>query len=203
MSSTTSTTALSSLVAEYPSADKARKAAIRTTLTAEMKGHLKAGRFVEAQDTFAAIEALAPASAPKAEVDWSQKVADRRATLVRALAILDEGTRPEGVPSEVTLEVREGVADEDKASAIALARVTRNAEGVSIQDVVTKAFEGLKSGAFLTFAQVAQRGGHPNGSGATGALAARVDWNTLATTLEGVVPQEAVAGKSPKGLVKA
>lgn len=89
------------LVAAYDRATGAAKAAIRRHVMDEMGNAIRSGDFVVAKIYADAVDAMAPASAEKAPVDYANLIKVRVATYLRAAAIMAGGlTYPDGTPDD-------------------------------------------------------------------------------------------------------
>jgi hypothetical protein len=199
--STKSAVVVRDYAAEYAAATGPAKAAVKREAEAEMKSALLAGDFDRAKSLAEIVAGLAPAKPEKAPVDYRQLVADRVATLRAAAEALESGlVRPAGVPDEVDLaDLPEGKSDDETATKLAKSRIVRGYN--SIQAAVDRAFDGAESGTFLTCTEIANRGATEDYRPSPGAVAARTDWDTLETTLEGVTPVNGDNGRG-RGYVK-
>lgn len=189
---------------EYAALDKSGKARARKSVDDRMRSAIRRGDLSFAQECSEWLDNMKSATKRTAEpVDYRQLVADRIATLRHAADLLESRlVRPDTMPEAVDLsDLPEGAIDTESARTIARTKISRRTTREVIQGVVDDAFADLPNGAFLTFAQVGVMGGHPRGSGASGAIAARVDWDDMTTTLDGVIPSERTATQ-PRGLIK-
>ncbi len=170
---------VSGVIAAYNQADKAEKAKIRATLSAQMRSAIMAGDLQLAQAIMTAQnECKGNNNEPKAEVDFADVLAARIATLRAAADALESGKLvPAGFPDGFVFDGRTGSADEETASKIATTKVTRTRSGErhSIEEVIERAFEGLESGATLKVSEIARRGAIEGYNPSQGAIAARIN----------------------------
>lgn len=212
-------------IADYAAATGPAKVAVRNRADEASKAAIRAGNAESAKAWLNATDRMVPTSAKKSvEIDWTSRVIDRAASLYMAVERIVGGFVPDGVPSDsldmnrVTWDAiksrveiawaAESGSDGDEiaksADAVASAKVGRSVVRNDIQSVVSRAFDGLDTGAFLTVAEVATKGGTTDYRPSDGAIAARVAWTKsgLPTTLTGVVPVDA-DGATARGFKKA
>lgn len=203
------TTATKITVSAYADGDAKTKGKIRADLNKIIMDALGSGDFATAQATKITLDqclASSKARAPKITVDPKITLANRVATLRAAADMIESGKIiPTGLDLGDDFKIGEvnftaGVADADAATKIAGAKITRSVERNSIQGALDRAIEGLDSGTFLTCTEVANKGRDGEYRPSPGAVAARVDWDTLETTLEGVTPVSATT-TTPRGFV--
>lgn len=180
MTKNTATVVAIPTLADYQSADKDGKAAIRKAVRATMLDAVKNGDLPTAQAAQAALDGYSPAKPERAEVDYQQVLATRISVLRQAAFALEQGhVVPDGFPEGFTFD-KETVADETatdivaEGAKVALTKVTRSGNRSDIEAAIEAAFDGMPSGTFLTCSEIANKQGLPS----QGAVAARwPNWN--------------------------
>lgn len=194
------------IVAEYTSANRSRKAAIRSQLTDAIATQIRNGDLIAAQTAVAARDACATERKSAEPTDYAFKLAQRIATLREAADMLANGTvvpdgfptdweRPESLPTDVD-------ADSTAANVIASAKIVRSAVrrdlGALIVSVVPQPCEYMSVRDVAN--AIARKTGGEYGTDADGAIAARLFPNNGKCTLgHGIVPVPMTSDR-PRGL---
>ena len=197
---------INDLAAAYQSADKSDKAKIRKSLDDIMRTNLSAGEFMIAQAAHEALAGLVSKSPEKVEIDYSQVLADRIATLRYAADCLESGSLVPTGWDDVTIDrstLPRGTVDVEAADKIATAKITKSGDRHSIDDVVARAIEGKSAGTFMKVSEVRLAGAIDGYSPSDGAIAARLFPKSGDCTLTGVIPAEATADRPVRGLIVA
>lgn len=194
------------VVREYPSANRSRKAAIRTELNNAIRTHVMAGDLPAGQTAVNALNACATERKSSEPTDYAFKLAQRVATLRLAADMLANGTvtpdgfptdweRPETMPTDVD-------GDSTAATVIASAKIVRSAVrrdlGALIVEVVPQPCEYMSVRDVAN--AIARKTDGEYGTDADGAIAARLfPTNGKCTLGHGIVPVPMTSDR-PRGL---
>lgn len=209
-------TAATYTVDSYRAADAATKATMRAVATRASRDGLRtrnygaAGAFSDMSDAFVAASTPVVAAIPAYIT-----IGDRIAALRYAADMLSVGTVvPDGIDADsvdygmVNIHAAgygDDMPDDIRSAArdIATTKITRRTDRRDIADVVTRAFDGLDSGAFLTVAEIRTRGTIPGDdyTPGDGAIAARLFPRGRGCTLTDVTPVDAT-GTTARGARK-
>ncbi len=184
MSETVATVTIPS-AADYASADRAGKAAIRTSVTKVMEAAIDALDMDVAKAARDALRSYTSSAPEKAEIDYIGLVAQKVANLRMAANLLETGTvRPSDVPADTDLSaVRSRVngdltaatpitgtsADTDVASAMASAKIARSTKQHDWDAIIIAYFADAPVGTWASCNTIAKS---VDASASVGAVAA-------------------------------